>query len=151
MSLIKCSECGREISDKAASCPGCGSPVATLTVKVSNEPKTVRYNPQNDTFYGTINLIVKLAMRAIQQQGWTIEQVNENMGLVNFKTSISWGSWSGVLCSLNISEVAADTFRVTGTGKQNVSGGQLIALNIGNEAQTKARKAIDMMKKLSNA
>lgn len=27
MALIKCPECGREISDKAASCPGCGYPV----------------------------------------------------------------------------------------------------------------------------
>lgn len=27
MALIKCSECGKEISDKAASCPGCGCPV----------------------------------------------------------------------------------------------------------------------------
>lgn len=26
MALIKCSECGKEISDKAASCPGCGYP-----------------------------------------------------------------------------------------------------------------------------
>lgn len=28
MSLIKCSECGREISDKAVSCPGCGCPIS---------------------------------------------------------------------------------------------------------------------------
>lgn len=27
MALIKCPECGREISDKAVSCPGCGCPV----------------------------------------------------------------------------------------------------------------------------
>ena len=27
MALIKCSECGREISDKASSCPNCGAPV----------------------------------------------------------------------------------------------------------------------------
>ena len=26
MALIKCPECGREISDKAFSCPGCGYP-----------------------------------------------------------------------------------------------------------------------------
>ena len=26
MSLIKCSECGNEISDKAAQCPKCGNP-----------------------------------------------------------------------------------------------------------------------------
>ena len=29
MALIKCSECGREISDKAPACPGCGNPLQT--------------------------------------------------------------------------------------------------------------------------
>lgn len=27
MALIKCSECGREISDKATACPACGNPI----------------------------------------------------------------------------------------------------------------------------
>lgn len=27
MALIQCHECGREISDSAATCPGCGAPV----------------------------------------------------------------------------------------------------------------------------
>ena len=30
MSLIKCSECGKEISDKAAACPNCGCPVTAM-------------------------------------------------------------------------------------------------------------------------
>lgn len=29
MALIKCGECGREVSDKAAACPQCGAPVAS--------------------------------------------------------------------------------------------------------------------------
>ena len=29
MALIRCSECGTEISDRAATCPKCGAPVAT--------------------------------------------------------------------------------------------------------------------------
>lgn len=28
MALIKCKECGDQVSDKAASCPKCGAPVA---------------------------------------------------------------------------------------------------------------------------
>ena len=27
MALIKCSECGREVSDKASACLGCGAPI----------------------------------------------------------------------------------------------------------------------------
>ncbi len=33
MSLIKCSECGREISDKAVSCPHCGNPISSQPKK----------------------------------------------------------------------------------------------------------------------
>lgn len=29
MALIKCSECGRDVSDKASTCPTCGNPIAT--------------------------------------------------------------------------------------------------------------------------
>lgn len=28
MALIECPECGREVSDKAPACPGCGAPIA---------------------------------------------------------------------------------------------------------------------------
>lgn len=28
MALIKCPECGREVSDRAGSCPVCGYPIA---------------------------------------------------------------------------------------------------------------------------
>ena len=32
MALIKCHECGKEISDTAPTCPGCGAPKKKLTV-----------------------------------------------------------------------------------------------------------------------
>jgi DNA-directed RNA polymerase subunit RPC12/RpoP len=149
MALIKCNECGREISDKAQNCPGCGSPITSLSKKM-DEPSGVKYNRESDTFFGTIHLLIKLAMKAIQEHGWTLEQANDSIGLVTFKTGMSWGSWSGVSCSLNMEEVSPYTFRIKGTGKQNLSGGQLIAPNIGNEAQSKAHKAIETMKRLAN-
>ena len=30
MALIKCEECGHDLSDKAASCPHCGTPLANI-------------------------------------------------------------------------------------------------------------------------
>jgi DNA-directed RNA polymerase subunit RPC12/RpoP len=30
MALIKCSECGRDVSDKATSCPHCGMPISSV-------------------------------------------------------------------------------------------------------------------------
>lgn len=38
MALIACSECSKEISDKAATCPGCGAPVAA---QPAQEPEPV--------------------------------------------------------------------------------------------------------------
>ncbi len=29
MALIKCSECGKEVSDKAPACPNCGAPIGS--------------------------------------------------------------------------------------------------------------------------
>ena len=31
MALIKCPECGKEISDKAKTCPNCGCPIKKIT------------------------------------------------------------------------------------------------------------------------
>lgn len=153
MALIKCGECSREISDKAAACPGCGAPVPSLAhtqSETTSIPQAVQYELSADAFRGTMPLIVKLAMRAVQELGWKLDQVNENLGLITFQTGMSWGSWSGVSCSLNIEPTSSEfEFRVSGTGKQNLSGGQLIAFNIGGEAQGKAKKAIEKMKQLA--
>jgi DNA-directed RNA polymerase subunit RPC12/RpoP len=41
MALIKCSECGREVSELAQACPNCGSPIAAkhLTLTLTGFPK----------------------------------------------------------------------------------------------------------------
>jgi predicted RNA-binding Zn-ribbon protein involved in translation (DUF1610 family) len=33
MPLVKCSECGKEISDKAESCPNCGNPIKPVLIE----------------------------------------------------------------------------------------------------------------------
>lgn len=38
MALIKCPECGTEVSDKAASCPRCGCPI-----NVASNPALIRF------------------------------------------------------------------------------------------------------------
>ena len=139
---IKCKHCGEFLNGKTAQSPVAIPPLLP-------QPTKVKYNPANNSFNGTMTILVKLAMRAVQELGWKLENVNENIGMVNFETGISWGSWSGVACSLNIEEIAANQFRVTGTGKQNLRGGQLGAFNIGGEAQGRVQKAIDKMKELA--
>lgn len=38
MALIKCSECGKEVSSNAANCPNCGNPIAAGFVPGNNTP-----------------------------------------------------------------------------------------------------------------
>ena len=37
MALIKCAECGKQISDAAASCPNCGAPVTQESIRQGQE------------------------------------------------------------------------------------------------------------------
>ncbi len=153
LNASECVQCKHVFRTQFAAPPHAAvQPPPVLPVPPPAHPVTVpgvRYDPHSDTFSGTMLLMVKLAMRAVQELGWQIQQANENVGLVTFETGISWGSWSGVTCSLNIDEVGPNIFRVYGTGKQNLRGGQLIAMNIGGEAQGKANAAIERMKRLA--
>jgi len=41
MALIRCTECGNEVSDQARSCPKCGAPVHVTGVSVAAAPRPV--------------------------------------------------------------------------------------------------------------
>jgi hypothetical protein len=145
----KCKHCGEMLDPTLKNKAGEAPALSAAAPSPPPQPIKATYNPSNDTFIGTMTLLVKLAMRAVQELGWKLDNANENLGMVTFETGMSWGSWSGISCSLNIEEISANQFRVTGTGKQNVRGGQMIALNLGGEAQGKAQKAIAKMKELA--
>lgn len=60
MALIKCPECGKEISDKAGHCPSCGAPVVVhkwICSKcgnmISREPCTYCDNSEEDVYKDT--------------------------------------------------------------------------------------------------
>ncbi len=127
--------------------PAAAVPVA-VPVAATPQITRARYNTRTGLFTGTTLLLVKLAVQAIQHLGWKVENVNESVGIVTFETGVSWGSWSGVSCSLSIQEMGENTFRVIGTGKQNIRGGQLAALDFG-EAKKRADKAIAKMAQLA--
>jgi uncharacterized membrane protein YvbJ len=42
MSLIKCGECGKEISDKAETCPSCGNPMDDQALEVRGKVEIER-------------------------------------------------------------------------------------------------------------
>lgn len=47
MALIKCPECGKQISDRAASCPNCGCPIGnaptSIKVRALSDDRKVKY------------------------------------------------------------------------------------------------------------
>lgn len=57
MALIKCSECGNEISDKAKMCPHCGNP--TESVLNTNEPHKNQLNESNGIQYKRKSYLAK--------------------------------------------------------------------------------------------
>jgi hypothetical protein len=120
-----------------------------LEAKPSAAPERVTYNPKTGTFNGSLTSVMKLAIRAAQKLGYKIDNANESLGILTVQTGITWGSWSGALCSLSFQEVRVNTFQVVGTGKQNISGAQLLAIDLG-EAKGRANRVIRRMAQLAD-
>jgi hypothetical protein len=64
MALIKCPECGREISSKAPTCPGCGSPVGSDARPLGGIERGVTTRPDfwHDPNVGCIGVAVFLLL-----------------------------------------------------------------------------------------
>ena len=51
MALIKCPECGKEISDKAISCPNCGCPIGEVSQEIHSDMEN-KYGTLHRLLYG---------------------------------------------------------------------------------------------------
>ena len=120
-----------------------------LPVSVQDSPKKVLYIKEKDHFHGTLALVMKLAAKAVQSAGYKLDSANDSIGLVTFSTGISWNSFSGMSCSLQIEEVSSYYFRVHGAGKQNPAGLFRLSLDLTGEAVGTAKKVISKMKTLA--
>lgn len=60
MALIKCPECGKEISDKATNCPGCGYPV--LLRKKNLIPEFTEIKIQGKNELSTARMVIGIVM-----------------------------------------------------------------------------------------
>lgn len=142
MALVTCEDCGRDVSDRAPACPNCGAPVASAYDKDAPSEVTV----DGDCFIGTRPLLVRLAVNAVQACNYKVDSADEASGLVAFTTGMTMGSWSGVSGSIYFEEIEPYRFRASGNAKQNVKGGQMIALDLFGEAKGKVKKIVDQMR-----
>lgn len=62
MALIKCPECGKEISDKASSCPSCGYPINNTKVETEQDRINVRGKNKGKIFlvFGSVLFLVSM-------------------------------------------------------------------------------------------
>lgn len=145
MALVRCSECSREVSDKAIVCPNCGAPVDVDAAIAA--PDALSF--EDGEFIGTSAMIVDLAKKAIGRLNYRVDSADATSGTVSFTTGMTMGSWSGVSGTISWEETAPYHFNVVGKGKQNVQGGQVVALNLFDEANGKANNVISEMVRLA--
>jgi len=116
----------------------------------SRKSKKVIYLKSENCFEGLLSDIVKLAMRAVVELKYTVENVNDSVGIITFKTGMTWASFQGASCSITFIEIEEGKYSPQSAGKQNVSGAQLVALDFGG-AKRIADGVVDHMKKLASA
>lgn len=60
MALIKCSECGGQVSDKAASCPHCGAPIsrAKETSAAGQELTTIQQTSKKLKLHTVLSVLI---------------------------------------------------------------------------------------------
>lgn len=145
MALVKCGDCGRDVSDRAPSCPNCGAPIAAS----AQAPAPEKVSTDGDCFVGTRAQVLRLAVKAVQACNYKVDSADESTGLVSFTTGMTMGSWSGVSGSIYFEEVGAHRYQASGNAKQNVKGGQMLALDLFGEAKGKVRKVMDEMRRLA--
>ena len=64
MALIKCPECGKEVSDKAQSCPNCGCPLSEMVAS-----GTVRIKMPNNIVEGWVGLFSSRSATVTDNKG----------------------------------------------------------------------------------
>lgn len=78
MAMIKCQECGKEVSSKASSCPACGNPINAKSGPFGGHEKGVTVRPGfwHDRNVGAIGLLILfivlliIAARLMVKYGW---------------------------------------------------------------------------------
>src|SRR5436305_179802 len=93
MAVIKCEECGREISDKALGCPGCGAPVSTFKLEGAPAQKPIESEQAYYTLLGE-------QQRPIRLRDWQTYWIRGKSPRTHTTASLEWSSGPGLATSL---------------------------------------------------
>ena len=93
MALIKCKECGKEISDRASACPNCGCPLLEIS------KGEVRIKMPNNIVQGWVGLFSSRDARVEDEEGnilWKGQHGENAKFIINrpVKVTIYLGGWA---------------------------------------------------------
>jgi hypothetical protein len=106
--MVKCSECGCDISDNVEVCPGCGAPV---TVNKRATPPLGVHSDSADTLAGSMVLMVKRALHIAQKIACLFQRHD------NIATGSHEGAGHNDLFSPLATSLEVDPFFSTQVGK----------------------------------
>lgn len=93
MSMIICNECGKEISDKAQSCPNCGNPINIAPI----QPQSQKPVKKPESTLGNIAIIFSL-FGCLAPIGFILALIDLCINDKSKKHQTSWGAL--IICAL---------------------------------------------------
>lgn len=146
MALIKCSECGKEISDKATNCPHCGCPIS-ISLNTENEDnknhkKNIWQNSFFQVFIATLIFLIFFPLMLYLNSENNLDTVG--VVLTNDGTRIINDNDFEVIEEQTYGERLEDgSYMIQGKLKQNIEGsytGLMITFDLLDENGNKIRE-----------
>lgn len=107
MSLIKCTECGKEISDKATTCPNCGCPLSMEEKKIITPMITAKSQKNKRIVIIIISIIVLIGVIAgIVFFNATAWKRNFDVKYIGYESN----SYTGGIYTYNITNLTSKTY-----------------------------------------
>lgn len=119
MSLIKCKECGKEISNKATVCPNCGCPIVSLTKEEISTKKPKKNNKHKVLIiiscFIVICAIISVSQSLSKKGSNTTNNANNSSNntvnnqsntekLININEEGSIGDWTVIITNVEITD-----------------------------------------------
>ena len=85
MAMIKCSECGNDVSDKAGSCPNCGAPISNSPSSSRTIEETSKTWKSHQLFGGlatVVGLVGAMAIGGSYEGGGPAAMIFGGIGIV---------------------------------------------------------------------
>lgn len=92
-----------------------------------------------------------LGRSAVHACKYRVDSADDAAGTLTFTTGVTMGSWTGVSGTIIYREASPYLFEVIGSAKQNVKGGQVVALDLFGEAKGKVDNVIAEMRRQASA